>query len=97
MFITLVILIIEHDHASLSPKNSLPKYLTSDRLSPAATPYGSVPILYVDGVPLSQTVAIARYAGTISGLVASTPFKSAIGDEVADTTAEIVTKYFDNV
>lgn len=55
----------------------------------ATTPYGSVPILEVDGKPLCQTLAIARYAGTLGGLVSADPFKNALGDEAVDTVAEI--------
>lgn len=58
------------------------------------TPYGSVPLLEVDGKPLCQTLAIARYAGTIGGLVSSDPLKNALGDEAADTMAELCSKLF---
>ena len=61
---------------------------------PTATPYGSVPLLEVDGKPLCQTLAISRYAGTIGGLVSSDPFKNAIGDEAADTMAELCSTLF---
>jgi len=57
------------------------------------TPYGSVPILEVDGKPLCQTLAIARYAGTLGGLVCSDRFLNAIGDEVVDTMAELAIKF----
>ncbi|KAF0286840.1 Glutathione S-transferase [Amphibalanus amphitrite] len=58
------------------------------------TPYGSVPLLEVDGEPLCQTLAIARYAGTIGGLVSTDPFKNALGDEAADTMAELCSTFF---
>ncbi|XP_037083783.1 glutathione S-transferase-like [Pollicipes pollicipes] len=61
------------------------------------TPYGSVPILMVDGQPLCQTLAIARYAGTLGGLVSKDALKNALGDEAADTMAEVVSKFFDTV
>jgi len=63
------------------------------------TPCGSVPVLEVDGKPLCQTVAIARYAGTIGGLVCKPEFQlqNAIGDEMVDTMAEFVSKFFDTV
>ncbi|XP_037084234.1 glutathione S-transferase-like [Pollicipes pollicipes] len=60
-------------------------------------PYGYVPVLMVDGQPLSETMAIARYVGTLAGLVSKDPLKNAFGDEAADTMAEVVTKYFDVV
>lgn len=59
------------------------------------TPYGSMPILEVDGKPICETLAIARFLGNLTGLVHSDPNKNAIGDEVVDITASLVSGFLD--
>uniref|UniRef100_A0A6A7G4J4 glutathione transferase n=2 Tax=Hirondellea gigas TaxID=1518452 RepID=A0A6A7G4J4_9CRUS len=54
------------------------------------TPYGKLPVLYVDGRPLSQSVAICRYLGVRHGLAASDPWLAAVGDEVADSVHDLL-------
>ncbi|KAA0183294.1 Glutathione S-Transferase Sigma 7 [Hyalella azteca] len=54
------------------------------------TPYGKVPVLYVDGRPLSQSVAICRYLGAVHGLSSKDPWLAAVGDEVADSVHDLL-------
>ncbi|XP_076034685.1 hematopoietic prostaglandin D synthase-like [Oratosquilla oratoria] len=54
------------------------------------TPFGKVPVLYVDDKPLSQSVAICRYLGRCHGLYAADDWEAARGDEVADTIHDLL-------
>lgn len=47
-----------------------------------ATPFGQVPTLYVDGVLVTQSDAITRYAGKLAGLYPSDAFQALLCDEV---------------
>lgn len=54
------------------------------------TPYCRVPVLYVDGKPLSQSIAICRYLGRMHGLAVDDPWEAAKGDEVVDAVNDLV-------
>ncbi|XP_050722901.1 hematopoietic prostaglandin D synthase-like [Eriocheir sinensis] len=54
------------------------------------TPYGRVPVLYVDDKPLNQSVAICRYLGRTHGLAVDDPWEAAKGDEVADAVHDLL-------
>ncbi|ETW06446.1 hypothetical protein H310_02702 [Aphanomyces invadans] len=56
------------------------------------TPFLQIPILDVDGVVYSQSHAIERYAGTLSGLYPTTDALAALlVDEIVDFNEEILT------
>ncbi len=46
------------------------------------TPFGQVPVLWVDGVAVTQSDAIARYAGKLAGLYPVDPLQAMLCDEV---------------
>ena len=54
-------------------------------------PYGHVPVLYVDGKPLCQSVAICRYLGRMHDLAVDDPWEAARGDEVAGSVNDLIT------
>ncbi|KAF2369025.1 Glutathione S-transferase C-terminal [Trinorchestia longiramus] len=54
------------------------------------TPYGKLPVLYADGRPLSQSVAICRYLGVCHGFASSDPWMAAVGDEVVDAVHDLL-------
>lgn len=54
------------------------------------TPYGKVPVLYVDDRPLSQSVAICRYLGRTHGMAVDDPWEAAKGDEVVDAVHDLL-------
>jgi glutathione S-transferase len=45
-------------------------------------PFGQVPVLEVDGVPVTQCDAILRYAGKLAGLYPTDPYQALLCDEV---------------
>jgi glutathione S-transferase len=47
-----------------------------------ATPFGQVPTLHVDGVLVTQSDAITRYAGKLAGLYPTDPYQALLCDEV---------------
>ena len=47
------------------------------------TPFGQVPALDVDGVQVTQSDAINRYVGKLTGLYPTDPFQALLCDEVA--------------
>ncbi|GMR45050.1 hypothetical protein PMAYCL1PPCAC_15244, partial [Pristionchus mayeri] len=47
-------------------------------------PFGQVPVLYVDGHPLPQSHAIARYLAQQFGFAGNSPFEAAWVDALAD-------------
>ncbi len=49
-----------------------------------STPLGQVPVLYVDGVAVTQSDAITRYVGKLTGLYPTDPFEALLCDEVMD-------------
>jgi prostaglandin-H2 D-isomerase / glutathione transferase len=55
----------------------------------AQMPFGALPVLYVDGVPLAQSIAINRYVGKLSDLYPSDPFQAALCDEAMSTAEEV--------
>lgn len=46
------------------------------------TPLGQVPTLHVDGVQITQSDAITRYAGKLAGLYPTDPYQALLCDEV---------------
>jgi glutathione S-transferase len=46
------------------------------------TPFGQVPVLEVDGVMITQSDAIARYAGKLTGLYPTDAYQALLCDEV---------------
>ena len=56
----------------------------------AETPYGHVPVLYVDDKPLCQSVSICRYLGKVHNLHSDDPWAAAVGDEVADSIHDLL-------
>ena len=53
-----------------------------------ATPFGQVPVLYVDGALVTQSDAILRYAGKLAGLYPTDPVQALLCDEVAYVVEE---------
>ncbi len=46
------------------------------------TPLGQVPTLHVDGVQVTQSDAITRYAGKLAGLYPTDPYQALLCDEI---------------
>jgi prostaglandin-H2 D-isomerase / glutathione transferase len=57
-----------------------------------ATPFGQVPVLYVDGALVTQSDAILRYAGKLAGLYPTDPVQALLCDEVAYVVEEASVK-----
>ncbi len=57
-------------------------------LSIAAFPYGVLPVLEVDGVVISESIAICRYIAKMVGLYEGTPLEQAQIDMVVDNINE---------
>ncbi|XP_037074598.1 hematopoietic prostaglandin D synthase-like [Pollicipes pollicipes] len=55
-------------------------------------PWGQVPVLYVNGEPLAQTVAICRYLAELHHLKPATPRLCARADEVAESVSDLTNK-----
>jgi glutathione S-transferase len=55
-------------------------------------PFGQVPVLWVDGVQVTQCDAMLRYAGKLSGLYPSDAFQALRCDEVAYVVEEASAK-----
>ncbi|MFT4705833.1 MAG: glutathione S-transferase [Bradymonadia bacterium] len=53
------------------------------------TPYGSVPVLEIDGQMVAQSTAITRYAGKLGGLYPTDDMQALLCDEVMDMIVEI--------
>ncbi len=47
-----------------------------------AAPFGQVPVLHVDGVPVTQCDSINRYVGKLAGLYPTDPYQALLCDEV---------------
>lgn len=47
-----------------------------------STPFGQVPVLHVDGVQVTQSDAINRYAAKLAGLYPTDPYQALLCDEV---------------
>lgn len=56
------------------------------------TPFGQVPVLYVDGVAVTQCDAIIRYVGKLSGLYPNDPYQALLCDEVMYVVEEASVK-----
>jgi glutathione S-transferase len=52
------------------------------------TPLGQVPVLEVDGVVVTQSDAITRYAGKLAGLYPTDVFQALLCDEVLDAVED---------
>jgi len=50
----------------------------------ATTPLGAVPVLTVDGTPVTQSNSLLRYVGVLAGLYPSDPWQALLCDEVMD-------------
>ena len=55
----------------------------------AEMPFGIVPVLYVDGQPLSQSNSINRFVGKLTGFYPSDPWQAALCDEAMDAVEDI--------
>jgi len=56
------------------------------------TPFGSLPVLEVDGKTLAQSNAITRYAGRLARLYPSDPWEAALCDETMDAVEDVITE-----
>ena len=54
------------------------------------TPFGSVPVLEVDGKTLGQSNAIGRYVGKLAGLYPADPWQAALADETMDAVEDVI-------
>jgi len=57
-----------------------------------STPFGSLPVLEVDGQMLTQSNAVNRYVGKLANLYPSDPWQAALCDETMDAVEDIGTK-----
>ena len=53
-----------------------------------STPFGQVPVLHVDGVLVTQSDAITRYAGKLAGLYPQDAYQALLCDEVLDVVED---------
>lgn len=58
------------------------------------TPFGQLPVLYVDGKVAAQSNAILRYVGKLGGLYPESPEQALEVDEVLDTLYDITQAMF---
>jgi glutathione S-transferase len=56
------------------------------------TPFGSLPVLEVDGELLTQSNAINRYVGKLASLYPTDPWQAALCDETMDVVEDVGTK-----
>ena len=54
------------------------------------TPFGSVPVLEVDGKEIAQSNTITRYVGKLAGLYPSDPWEAALCDETMDAVEDVI-------
>ena len=54
------------------------------------TPFGSVPVLEVDGKEIAQSNTITRYVGKLAGLYPSDPWDAALCDETMDAVEDVI-------
>jgi prostaglandin-H2 D-isomerase / glutathione transferase len=52
------------------------------------TPFGKVPVMYVDGVQITQSDSLLRYAGKLAGLYPTDAYQALLCDEVAYVVEE---------
>lgn len=57
-----------------------------------ASPLGQVPILAVDGVEVSQSDAITRYAGKLAGLYPTDPLQALFCDEIMMALEDVLAR-----
>merc|ERR1712137_1218437 len=57
-----------------------------------STPLGSAPVLKIEGVQYTQSVALARYAAKQAGFYPEDPLQALICDETCDSLSELITK-----
>lgn len=57
-----------------------------------ATPFHAVPVLEVDGEPITQSNAINRYVGRLTGLYPDDPLEALRCDEVMDAVEDVTTR-----
>lgn len=60
----------------------------------AATPFGAVPVLEVDGVAVAQSNGINRYCGKLAGYYPEDALEAALCDEIMDAVEEVSTAIF---
>ena len=67
-----------------------------DRVPPADwparkpdTPFGSIPVLEIDGRPVTQSNGINRYVGKLAGLYPEDPVQAAYCDEAMDAVEDV--------
>ena len=53
-----------------------------------------LPMLEVDGTRVFQSIAIARYAGTLAGLIPSDPLLAAASDNLIDNMEDVLKPFF---
>lgn len=56
------------------------------------TPFGQVPTLHVDGVQITQSDAITRYAGKLADLYPTAPYQALLCDEVLQAMEDLNVK-----
>ena len=56
------------------------------------TPFGQVPTLDVDGVQVTQSDAITRYVGKLTGLYPTDPYQALLCDEVLSAIEDLTSK-----
>ncbi|GMT21603.1 hypothetical protein PFISCL1PPCAC_12904, partial [Pristionchus fissidentatus] len=73
-------------HASKTPFEDYEVALNGDEWTTLKqkTPFGKMPVLYVDGKPLAQSFAIARYLAREFGFAGNSPFECALVDALGD-------------
>lgn len=57
------------------------------------TPLGQVPVLHINGVQVTQSDAITRYAGRLSGLYPEDPLQALLCDEVLSGLEDLNIKF----
>ena len=55
----------------------------------ASTPFNSLPVLWIDGEPVSQSNAINRYVGKLAGLYPQDPLQALYCDEAMDASEDL--------
>lgn len=55
-------------------------------------PFQVIPVLYVDGAPVSQSNTINRYVGRLSGFYPADPWQAALCDEAMDAVEDVMTQ-----
>jgi len=58
------------------------------------TPFGTLPVLEVDGQILAESNAINRYVGKLADLYPSDPWQAALCDEIMEAVEDINSKIF---